>query len=146
MPYKILIIDDNAQLRGILKRYLQNFLNCEIFTSPDGFSATKFLDAEKPALDAIVLDVMMKSHGGSVACYLRSNPQYRDVILVFYTGLQRQQVDRKILGDAWFVHKSKGSLMEVVSLLSKELKKNRKAGPAVEVKVLQSVKSRVEGM
>ena len=146
MPYKILIVDDNAQLRGILKKYLQRFMNCEVFTSTDGFSATKFLEEKKPALDAVVLDVMMKSHGGSVARYLRSDPEYRDVMLVFYTGLQRQQVDEKILGDAWFVHKSKGSLMEVVSLLSKELKKIGKAGSAAGAKVLQSVKSGAGGM
>ena len=93
MPYKILVVDDNAQLRGVLKRYLQNFLDCEILTSPDGFAATKTLKEEKPALDAVVLDVMMKCHGGSVADYLRSDPQYRDVILVFYSGLQRPQID-----------------------------------------------------
>ena len=146
MPYKILIVDDNAQLRGVLKKYLQNFLNCEIFVSPDGFAATKFLEAEKPALDAVVLDVMMRSHGGSVASYRISDPQYKDTMLVFYTGLQRHQVDKKILGDAWFVHKSKGSLMEVVSLMSKELKKNGKAGPAAGVEVLHGVESDAGGM
>lgn len=146
MPYRILIVDDNAQLRGVLKKYLQSFLNCEIFISTDGFAATKFLKAENPALDAVVLDVMMRSHGGSVASYLRSDPQYGDVMLVFYTGLQRHQVDERILEDAWFIHKSKGSLMEVVSLLSKELKRNGKAGPAARAKVLNGVKSDAGGI
>lgn len=144
MPYRILVIDDNAQLRGVLKNYLQKFLNCDVFLHPDGNSAIKFMDKDKPALDVVVLDIMMRSHGGSVACHMKNSPLYRDVMLVFYTGLQRQQIDNKILENAWFIHKSKGSLMEVVSLLSKELKKNGKAKPAVASGVLQCARSGAE--
>lgn len=146
MPYRILVIDDNAQLRGVLKKYLRNFLNCEVLTHPDGFSATKFLKTEKPVLDAIVLDVMMKCHGGSVADYLRSDPQYRDVILVFYSGLEKSQIDKAILEDDWFVHKSKGSLMEVIRLLSRELKKKKEAGPGAGSQALQDARSCAGGM
>jgi CheY-like chemotaxis protein len=145
MPYRILVIDDNVQLRGVLKNYLQKFMNCDVILHPDGFSATKFMDEDKPELDAVILDVMMRSHGGSVARYMRNSPTYKDVLLVFYTGLERHQVDKKILGDAWFVHKSKGSLMEVISLLSKELKKTSKTtGSAVAAEIPQDVKPEVK--
>ncbi len=56
MPKTILIVDDHADIRRLLRMTLE-FEDYEIFEAGDGEAALRFL-AERPA-DTVLLDVMM---------------------------------------------------------------------------------------
>ena len=63
MTLKILVIDDHAPVRDMLQTYLHDCLDAEVIVSPTGSAAMKFLEEEHPDLDAIILDIMMPTHG-----------------------------------------------------------------------------------
>jgi len=123
---KVLVVDDHEGVREVLKAHIEGLWDCEVFTCPDGSSATKFLDEESPDLDAIILDVMMRIHGGIAAQHIKRDPKYKNVLLIFYSALNKSQVDSKILEGSHFVQKSDDGLKEVAMLLDKELELKEK--------------------
>jgi len=60
MPAKILIVDDDAALRKILRMTLVPV--CEVLEASDGPEALRLIKAEKPRL--ILLDITMPEMGG----------------------------------------------------------------------------------
>ncbi len=121
MAAKILVVDDHDGVRELLKAHLGDLWGYEVFTYPDGLSATKFLEEESPDLDAIILDVMMRTHGGTVAQQIKKDPKYKNVLLIFYSGLSKSHIDSKILEGGHFIQKSEHSLKEITTLLQKKL-------------------------
>ena len=118
---KVLVVDDHEGTRELLKSHLEELLGYEVFTCPDGLSATKFLEEKSPDLDAIILDMVMRTHGGTVRQYVKQNPKYKNVLLIFYSGMEKSQIDRKILAGSYFVRKTEGSAKAIAMLLEKEL-------------------------
>ncbi|GEM_PF-3413049 len=122
MADKILVVEDNAEVREVLKTYLENVLGFEVITASDGVRALQLLRSQKPELKAAILDIMMRSHGGTVADFLKKDPQYKDTVIIYHTALTQEQVDKRILEGAHFVHKGGDSLKEIAAILRKELR------------------------
>ncbi len=61
MSYKILIADDEPEIRDLLKLYLENE-GYGIIEAEDGAKALRLMDAEKP--DLVILDIMMPQMDG----------------------------------------------------------------------------------
>ena len=65
MDYKILIADDEPEIRNLLRLYLENE-NYHVIEAEDGQRALDLLRAEQPAL--CILDIMMPKLSGLDAC------------------------------------------------------------------------------
>ncbi|MHB9841746.1 response regulator [Paraburkholderia terrae] len=64
MPARILVVDDDAQLRDLLRRYLASW-GFEVFVLPDACSLERRLQRERP--DLVVLDRLMPGVDGLAA-------------------------------------------------------------------------------
>ncbi len=117
MSIKILVVDDNERVSKVVKEYLTKLLDCEVTTYQDGYQALRCLDEQQPELDVIILDMMMRTHGGAVAEQLRKKPKYRKSMLIFYTALKAHQVDKKFVRGAYLVHKGEGALEKLVEII-----------------------------
>ncbi|SHE97737.1 DNA-binding response regulator, OmpR family, contains REC and winged-helix (wHTH) domain [Seinonella peptonophila] len=78
MRKKILIVDDDAEIREIIHIYLQNE-NYQVFEAEDGISALTQLQKEK--IDCVVLDIMMPGINGIETC-LKIRQQKRIPIII----------------------------------------------------------------
>ena len=81
----ILVVDDDAQLVGILKDYLED-LGFTVFTGSDGSQVQFLAKTRKPSL--IILDVDMPVMDGYEMCRrLKANPTLQDTPVIFVSGL-----------------------------------------------------------
>lgn len=81
----ILIADDDPELRGLLRAYLDTF-ECELVEANDGEKALEAVILERP--DLIILDVMMPELNGWEICkYVKSKPEYKDIAVIMLTGI-----------------------------------------------------------
>src|SRR5262245_42079547 len=89
---KILVIDDEAGIRGTLRGILE--LNGhEVIEAEDGIEGVKFA-AQKP--DFIICDVDMPNlDGHGVLKAVREMPEISDVPFVFLTGRDRRDQQRE---------------------------------------------------
>lgn len=117
----ILLVDDDSLIRQGLKAVLETEYGYEVIEAPNGASALAILSARKPPIDAAILDIVMAGHGGSVRDYLNKDPQYKDTLIIYYSGLDKNQFDNKILEGAYYVNKEKGGIKQVAELLKKLL-------------------------
>ena|SRR5208282_1946608 len=70
--YKILLVDDDEQLRGLIQMFLVQ-KGYQVLVTDNGEQALEVLQAEKP--DLLVLDLTMpKKNGYEVCKAIRSNP------------------------------------------------------------------------
>jgi CheY-like chemotaxis protein len=124
-----MMVDDNERVGKVVKEYLTKFLDCEVRVYVDGYQALKIVDDEDPDLDVIILDMMMRTHGGAVADQLRKKPKYRNALLIFYTALKAHQLDKKYVRGAYVVHKGEGALEKLVEIIKEEMEKRAKNPP-----------------
>jgi DNA-binding response OmpR family regulator len=83
LPKKVLIADDNQQIRMLVKAALRT-CECEILESADGEEAVETAIAERPSL--ILLDVMMpKLDGFEVLHFLRNREELEGCRIVMLT-------------------------------------------------------------
>lgn len=61
MSYKILVADDEPEIRDLLRLYLENE-HYEVSEAENGIEALRLIDAEKP--DLVMLDIMMPQMDG----------------------------------------------------------------------------------
>lgn len=81
----ILIADDDPELRGLLRAYLDT-IECELVEANDGEKALEAVILERP--DLIILDVMMPELNGWEICkYVKSKPEYKDIAVIMLTGI-----------------------------------------------------------
>ena len=113
----VLIVEDNNEIREALKTILETGHGYEVLASPNGASAIATLGFKKPHIDIAILDIVMKGHGGSVKDYLKKNPQYEQVPIIFHTGLTKEGFDNKILEGAHYIHKESGSIEKILEIL-----------------------------
>ena len=78
MEYKILIADDEAEIRSLLRLYLENE-HYQVIEAEDGVQALELLKKEQPAL--CVLDIMPKLDGYRVLQKLREESNIPVIIL-----------------------------------------------------------------
>ncbi|MCK5520649.1 MAG: response regulator, partial [Candidatus Marinimicrobia bacterium] len=62
MPHKLLIVDDDASIRNVLKESLENE-EYDVATAKDAFAAIEYLKENK--VDLIISDLMMPEMTGS---------------------------------------------------------------------------------
>jgi phosphoribosyl 1,2-cyclic phosphodiesterase/ActR/RegA family two-component response regulator len=92
MPRKILIIDDDADLRRVAQVALKH-AGYEVSMAGDGEAGLKMLRAERPPV--ILLDLMMpKMHGFAVCQEIRNDPELRDTYIIAASA-KRYPVDIK---------------------------------------------------
>lgn len=94
---KILIIDDEEDIREVATLTLETMAGFEVITASDGISGVSKAEQEQP--DVILLDVMMPGVDGMVTFErLRQNDSTREIPVVFMTA-KVQAADRKRLSD-----------------------------------------------
>jgi two-component system alkaline phosphatase synthesis response regulator PhoP len=82
---KILIADDEADILEIISYNLE-LHGYQVFTAKDGDQAIRLAKEERP--DLIILDIMMPKKSGIEVCrILRSQPEFKDTLIVFLTAL-----------------------------------------------------------
>ena len=85
-PQRILVVDDEPDLRDMLKRRL-SASGYEVVTAKDGRSGLKAARALSP--DLIVMDVVMPGmDGAEAAARLRDDPATREIPVLFLTCLK----------------------------------------------------------
>jgi two-component system phosphate regulon response regulator OmpR len=88
-PDKILVVDDDARIRDLLKRYLTQE-GFDVFTAEDGKALTRVMLRETP--DLIVLDLMMPGEDGLSICRrLRASNDRTPIIMLTAKG---EDIDR----------------------------------------------------
>jgi two-component system alkaline phosphatase synthesis response regulator PhoP len=82
---KVLIADDEADILEIISYNLE-LHGYEVVTAKDGDQAIRLAKEEHP--DLIILDIMMPKKSGIEVCkILRSQPEFKDTLIVFLTAL-----------------------------------------------------------
>ena len=86
---KILIVDDDRDIRDSLKAILENS-RYNVDTAPGVTKAMEKIKAEKP--DLIILDVMMDSwtDGFDMARDLKQNNEYQNIPILMLTGIKNK--------------------------------------------------------
>jgi CheY-like chemotaxis protein len=117
----ILLVDDDRLIRQGLKAALETQYGYEVMEASNGRNAIAMISSKKPHFDAVVLDIVMPGHGGSVRNYLKKNPEYQDTVIIYYSGLDKNQFDNKILEGAFYINKEEGGMQQVAEILKKLL-------------------------
>lgn len=82
---RVLVVDDDAQIRELLRRMLESFGNTEVQLAEDGFSAGRKLAGFRPQV--ILLDIFMPGINGLELCRsLKSDPSTADIRIIAMTG------------------------------------------------------------
>lgn len=104
---KILIIDDSRfnieQATAVIK---ENKIICKIETCTSGLDALLIVESQE--IDIIILDIIMPNMTGlEVLEHIRSNPKYKDLIIIMYTSLTDNEYLKKSfeLGANEFINK-----------------------------------------
>jgi PAS domain S-box-containing protein len=80
---RILLADDNADMRAYLSRLLGR--RCEVRTVPDGQAALDAMGEQQP--DLVIADVMMpRLDGFGLLSAIRSNPELRDIPVILLSA------------------------------------------------------------
>jgi len=85
MSWRILYVDDEADLREVAQMSLELDPQLEVHSRPSGAQAMRDLPAVRPHL--VLLDVMMPEMDGPATLQrIRGTPEGRDVPIVFITA------------------------------------------------------------
>jgi len=122
--YKLLIADDEPDIRELYQLKFENETSINIVFAKHGEEAVNLTLQEKP--DAILLDIMMpKKSGMEVLKELKSNPNSWEVPIIILTGLPHEAMKEEALklGAASYLIKSDVTPKEVIDILREELEK-----------------------
>jgi len=97
----VLVVDDNRDAASSLGRLLRLF-GAEVQVANDGAAALEMLRSFRPAV--VLLDIgMPQMDGYEVARQIRSDPEFKELLLIALTGWGQQQ-DRRWTAEAGFNH------------------------------------------
>ena len=83
-PYTVLLVDDNAEMRLILKNIFRKFYT--VLTAPNGKEALAVAHSKMP--DLVMSDVMMPEMSGTELCVqLKSDPELCHIPVILLTAL-----------------------------------------------------------
>jgi CheY-like chemotaxis protein len=119
---RILIIDDDIVCARILKTGLEKTANYEVLIELRATRAVSTARQYRP--DLILLDVcLIDGDGGDVAFTLRSDPQLRDIPIVFLTSIvsEREAQDGSALLGAFHFLAKPARLDRVIDCLEAQL-------------------------
>lgn len=84
---KVLILDDEMQMRFYLMTLVKS-IGCEPILAKNGAEGLDILSHIKPA--ALILDIMMPEKGGGpVYRELVTRPDFKDIPIIFFSGVDR---------------------------------------------------------
>jgi two-component system, OmpR family, alkaline phosphatase synthesis response regulator PhoP len=91
---RILIIDDEEDIREVAQLTLESVGDWEVFTAESGMKGLQLAEAEKP--DAILLDVMMPNMDG-IATFqkLQANPATQGIPVILLTAKVQSSDQRR---------------------------------------------------
>lgn len=93
---RILIVDDNADVRRLIRRILQSQGDYTLFEATNGREAVEQAQKERP--DLIVLDLMMPEMDGfAVLEKLQSSPETADIPVIVVTAKELTQAEKERL-------------------------------------------------
>ena len=88
MILRILVVDDEASTRLLIRSYLQK-MGLGVLEAESGNAALELLKQERP--DAVILDLNMPDGSGwETACKLKQDPVTKDLPLIAITGLTEE--------------------------------------------------------
>ena len=92
MKHKILVVEDYAPMRQILKDILAEYF--DVFAAEDGEVALEIIESSEP--DLIISDIMMpKKNGLDLLDAIKSNPKIKDIPVIFITALSELEDKHK---------------------------------------------------
>ena len=98
MPKKILIVEDNLDMREVLHLYLKTE-GFDVVVASDGREGLYLARAEKP--DLIITDLHMPNLDGlTLVKELRTEPAFKDTPIIVFTAFSREDRDSAIRAGA----------------------------------------------
>lgn len=80
----ILVVDDNKDIRDLIKLYLANACDVEVLLAASAAEATELLSED---LDLILLDIVMPDKDGITICEeIKARPEFADTPIIFVTN------------------------------------------------------------
>lgn len=95
MPYKILVVDDDPDIREALSMILES-KNYHVVTAQDGIEGLATLKAENP--DLLILDLLMPKMDGFAVCKELQDPRwskYRGIPILILTSVREEASRRR---------------------------------------------------
>lgn len=83
-PPAALIVDDSLSARRSLAQFVSD-LGMDVFTAKDGFDAIQAIEAKKPSLLLVDLE-MPRMNGLELTAHLRSREEYKDIPVIMITS------------------------------------------------------------
>lgn len=93
-PAKILIADDEEDVRSSLKRILTRRFECDVFEAASGEEALDYLKKDK--FDLVLLDIKMPGISGMDVIKEKKKLKYQPVIWVI-TGFDSEEIAREVI-------------------------------------------------
>ncbi len=119
--YKILVVEDEEVLLGVLKDRLKNE-GFDVVTARDGEQGLKTAIEQKP--DLILLDILMPKMGGlTMLKSLRATPEGKDTHVIILTNVSDSKLVHEALtyGVRDFLVKSDWVLSDLVAAIRKQI-------------------------
>ncbi|MBF0207294.1 MAG: response regulator, partial [Oligoflexia bacterium] len=136
---KVLVVDDSAVVRHLLKNGLSNDAEIEVVgTAQDPFDATEKIENLQP--DLVVLDMEMPKMDG-IEFLRQLLPQYPVPVVMFSSFTERGSritMQALELGAVDFLTKAKGDLTDNVNTMMLQLKMKIKMAAKVDVKKMMN--------
>jgi two-component system chemotaxis response regulator CheY len=93
---RILIVDDDAGTRGIIRRVLAHDLKCDVGEAADGTQALAALQGTE-TFDAVVLDLQMPTMGGlETLAHIRKSERHAAIPVIVLTADAGEQAVRQV--------------------------------------------------
>ncbi|MDD5208630.1 MAG: response regulator [Elusimicrobiales bacterium] len=90
---KVLLVDDQTVVRGVLRAYLETVLQCSVSEAANGLEAVKLLVSAD--FDLIITDLVMPEMTGlELIGYLKKDPRLNRIPVVMLTS-QEEEADRR---------------------------------------------------
>jgi CheY-like chemotaxis protein len=87
-PYRILIVDDEAGIRKILRLFLE-VEGYSVYEAITASQAISVIQKEKP--DLVILDVILCGQTGFEVCeWVKGNAETKDIIVFLFTALNQE--------------------------------------------------------
>lgn len=111
----VLVLEDHAGTRKLLAMEFQR-RGHRVIEFADAATAIVALERKRFPLDVAVVDLINMGYGGNAGQWLRASADYRNVPIIYYSGLERRQIDQRIFADpaTCYMHKDPGSISRVV--------------------------------